>query len=248
MFNMFSGSGRHRRSDRSRNSRYRDDSPPERHGHSHRHHGRRRRRRSEPDGIPPPAPSPPPAYEEYPVSRSPPRGGGGRDTTPEGIRYTNPPREPRRTHRTYADPGPFMSGARSPFDDDPLPRRTGVPDPEPGVRCYVPDPRHDDDDDDPYNTPPRRHPDVWYDRPDSNGFRPARTSFDTRFSAGRPSYYTPRSGGLRPGENEPRPPRRRVYLDPTWPGPGYGGGGGGGSSTNRYRDRSSGYFRFSRGG
>ncbi len=197
-----------------------------------------RRRRSGSHSIPPAAPSPPPAYHEYPVPRSPPR---TTRTTPGGYTYTTrdlspirerrpspirrtslPPsrREPRRIYvtRTRDDPDVFMTGARLPSSSPPPERRAGAASP-PRRRVYV---------DDPFEGPSSRAggPSTFYDRPDTNSFRPRR-DFDTGFGIGAGPSYT-RSGG---GGLHERP--RRTFFSS---GPSYSYSYSAGPS-NRYRDQ-----------
>ncbi|KAK5360631.1 hypothetical protein LTS13_010194 [Exophiala xenobiotica] len=199
-----------------------------------------RRRRSGSHGIPPPAPSPPPAYQEYPVPRSPPRStrttpGGYTYTTrglspireqrrPSPIRRTTSPwrdplrREPRRVYvtRPHDDPMFFMSGARGPSNSPPPARRAGAAagaTSPPRRRVYV--------DDDPWEGPSSRaggpRPSTYYDRPDTNGFRPRRDAFDTGFGLGSgsgPSYTRSGGGGGAGGlYDRPRPLGRVIGTE-----------------------------------
>ncbi|KAK7893801.1 hypothetical protein LTR67_006502 [Exophiala xenobiotica] len=211
-----------------------------------------RRRRSASHGIPPPAPSPPPAYQEYPVPRSPPRTtrttpGGYTYTTrglspireqrrPSPIRRATSPwrdplrREPRRVYvtRPHDDPMFFMSGARGPSNSPPPARRAGA-----GAGATSPPRRRVYVDDDPWEGPSSRAggpgPSTYYDRPDTNGFRPRRDAFDTGFGLGSgsgPSYT--RSGGGGGGGGLYDRPRRTFFSS----SPSYSAG-----PSNRYRDQ-----------
>ncbi|KIW13075.1 hypothetical protein PV08_08262 [Exophiala spinifera] len=209
------------------------------------------------------APEPEAGYDRYTSRR--------RSPSPSPFRASGPRRVylPRPYAYTPDDFEDFMTRGRDPVDDPPPlsgrrpRRRPDVAEPEfldLGIPSYhAPEPREDASR---YGyrygytgtysarraaPDPNSDPNVWYDRPDCNGFRPART-FDTGFAAGPTSSAYLRNSGIYEHSD-----RRRVYVDPSWPGSGsgsgFGNGGGGGSSgrsTNRYRDRSSGYFRFSR--
>ncbi|KAK5231956.1 hypothetical protein LTR47_007089 [Exophiala xenobiotica] len=209
-----------------------------------------RRRRSGSHGIPPPAPSPPPAYQEYPVPRSPPRTtrttpGGYTYTTrglspireqrrPSPIRRTTSPwgdplrREPRRVYvtRPHDDPMFFMSGARGALQLSTTSKtswsrsRSHKPSSTKSLCRRRPVGR-------PIIPAGGPGPSTYYDRPDTNGFRPRRDAFDTGFGLGSgsgPSYT--RSGGGAGGLYD-RP--RRTFFSSS---PSYSAG-----PSNRYRDQ-----------